>query len=665
MTLTPIDGTPPGYKKPGLTPIEGTPKGYYNRDPAIDYEQIPVEEQYGSLKPNTMERVGRGLADLYQGTGQMAGSDEYDAQVQDEIARYERYAGEEFDWGRLGGQVAGGILAAAAVAKMGIPAFLAAKGVPAWAVAGLGGAAETGSLAVTQGESRLMNAVKGGVGGVAGYKLLNTAGKWGGKLWNKVRSMGDRGNPEEAIISVLREQGIDWNQLDDGLKQAMREDVDALIKGGADPTELTEQAVRKNIMEAEGLTPTRARVSRDPMDFSAEENLRKAPGGESLQDIRKGNLRQLHKRGDEVAAEIGPDTSTVDAGKALAGVIDDTRAYHKAIEDEAYNAARKAAGGDVPVRGEAVERELAELSYTFTPDEIGTKIYQQITDFSEDPSMYTVDAAERMIQRINAVLRAPANPQQGMVMQRLKKAIVADLDAVGDDGAEAARAWQNARKEVFQRRGMAGPKATRSKPEIIERVLEKTIAADDIVKAVKNAKVEELKAMMDYINSGSLETRVAGHKAIGKIRRAIVDDIMERVRPMQELGGFSGATFQKELRKLGPEKLEILFPKQGDMLKRLAAAATIEGYAPPLNAINYSNSGIVLGNMARKVLGLMKATPVINPLGEGVEGVVNRRAARGAIRNVLGAVPEQTTAPLNTLGAAAAASGAMAGAGQY
>jgi len=161
--------------------------------------------------------------------------------------------------------------------------------------------------------------------------------------------------------------------------------------------------------------------------------------------------------------------------------------------------------------------------------------------------------------------------------------------------------------------------------------LDRAIATEDIPQAVRRGKIEELKALMEYLGTASSPVaRAEGHQALGKIRRALVDDIRQKITTAGGTG-MSASAFQNQLREITPEKLRILFPAQADKLIKLATAAEIELTGPALSFPNYSNSGIFLGEIAGRFIDRMaNKIPLVGPGIVAARGAGKKQAERSA-----------------------------------
>lgn len=640
-------------KLPNGQIISGVPEGASYEDVAdlavqgglARYEDFDNEEIYGNpleggegLRGEFAARMGRGAYDFGQGTKQLITQDpEYNRRVAEEIAQYEKHAGEGFDLGRTVGQAFTGTAAAMTGGPLlGAGMKAAGVGLPAWAAVPAVGAAEGALLATTPEDSRFGNAISAGLGAAGGYVGFKLAAPWASRAVDKVKRFFGGDSSVEAAVQALRETaqelGIPWETVSEGMKADMAAKVAAATASGMTAKEVGEAIARRAALEEQGMTATAGRTTQDPRMYTDEENIRKQPGGEKLQEIREQNLKQLHQRYEEIVDSTYPrPVALTEAGEELAQGVRQTDEYLKSAENEAYDYARDQFGSGAYVPRENIRESLDEMLGTYTADEVSKPIVSRLQKYIDEEDVFTVDIAEREIQRLNKLIKSTNDPQRRANAQELRHAILRDLDEVGAEGADAAKSWKAARKTASGRRGLRGPKATAKKPEIIAKILDRAIATEDIPQAVRRGKIEELKALMEYLGTASSPVaRAEGHQALGKIRRALVDDIRQKITTAGGTG-MSASAFQNQLREITPEKLRILFPAQADKLIKLATAAEIELTGPALSFPNYSNSGIFLGEIAGRFIDRMaNKIPLVGPGIVAARGAGKKQAERSA-----------------------------------
>lgn len=673
--LTEDSGLPPeAFPALEAGAVTYRPADVIKKEGAADFAQTKLQS------PRFVESVGRGAMDVVQGAGQLVRGDAYDDQVSHEMELYDKGRGEDnLDWGRLTGQAAGlaagGVAVAGTKAATATSAWLAGHYAPLWAQAALVGAGEGGLLSTKEGGvSRAENMAMGGVGGGLGYGLVKGAAaigeaaldtRLGQAILDTWRKWGATGRSNTARAEMIAQEAVtnsggSWREASEQARNALIRDVKELLNSDLSPEDAPEVLARKLRIEGEGMTATQGRVRRDPRQWSDEDNLMKIDGGEDILNVRMANQQRMNARMGEFADESGAPASPVEAGRELTEAVAAQGQVLRNAETAAYDSAANAAGRGTEVPRQTMADEAVGIMEAHG-DVLEQKYGRTLKDwlaYVDGSKRLTVGEGEKLIKRVNSVRKNVSQGELGRADRAALDAVSRNIkDAVanvGEEGSEAARLGAEARAlySANRRLGKAEKLAGRS---LLDQFNNDKINPDDAVRKVLGAAVDDLAAFVKYVEGGPTEVRAAGMKAVGKVRRQLVDSLWDKASSgAREAGSFSGKRLQDEIKKIGPEKMRILFPSMADDLDTFAQAAVDETYAPALNNINRSNSGTFLADLlARSTHGLSAV------METGLKGTATRKAASNTLAKPLARPGGKLRPPTNRLGPAATTAGAL------
>ena len=508
--------------------------------------------------------------------------------------------GQGFDWGRLGGQIAGtapmgalgrGYNGAQILSKAG--AGVAAQNAAVGAGIGAAGFAKDA-------DQRKMNTALGGVGGAVG-------GAVGEKVGQGVARLNRQFNPSASthVTNAQVENQIDiiLSQMDDGVngirladlttqaQQTLKSQVKKLMQQGRAPDAQTLQRMSVfTDLKSRGfdLKPTGKQATGDAQLWTKETNLSKLDGAEPL--ARKytqdhANLRELvndfeFKTGGNASDEfqVGDDMF-----KALRSQDQNRNNYVAAM----YDHAKKQAGNDLALDGgrfannmkQSLDEDLVDIGLLPQP------LLKKIQDFADGVKPFTLAEKELLVKQINRRMSG-ADSQTKYALQSfrnsLEKEVDDSLNAFGTQlQGQAKTAWDDARKAASGRFGL------------IDRTpaLKKAIADVEPDKAfeqlVWRGNVRELESLVNELQNNP--------EVLNNIRQAVVKRIADKSFGVNDV--FSPKGMSDALKSIGDRKLSLLFsPDELKYLKNISAAGRYLNSHPPGSNVNHSNSASTLMN---------------------------------------------------------------------
>lgn len=520
------------------------------------------------------------------------------------------------------------------------------------AAAGSGYAGQSSKEAGGNDVQQLASSVIGGLAGGGAASLANNAANAAGSLVRRVVNAGMSPQDMDAKISfALQNSGIDYSQVPERVRQSIRGDVGDFIKSGQnlDPVALN----RLLAFRQSGLTPTLGMLTRDPGQFTREQNLAKiaaASNNESdlsgLPKVMAGNNQRLIQNLNDVGASKG---DRFDAGERIVNSILGRDAAWQKQNSDLYKAARDLPGGDVPLdTGPLVQNIYAEVAKSgkaaFLPDSINSLLNQLQSGVvkingKEFPANFDAQSLDNLMTTI-------ATAQRGTTDGNVKMALSAVRDAIDKTPIKPLNAPIGSGMPVTN--AMAGAmQAADAQPSAFMDALNQARAAArsrfqwaESSKPVEAALsgVQPDKFFDQFVVGGSvkdLDSILSNIKDKQPLRDAAAAWIKNQALngSTDEVGTFSQAAFNKALMKLGDRKLSMLFsPEEVDALKASGRAASLMQKQPYGSAVNNSNSGTtLLGKGYDITSSLIGKTPIIGPMVSpalsGIEiGLKQRRA---------------------------------------
>ena len=561
----------------------------------------------GNLRGSAIGGVMQGMADPVAGAVQFAANipgvrgfvgDDVNAGIKAKEAEYEaaraRAGRSGFDAARLAGNVAAPSNVALASRIPAAAGTLARVGTGAAAGA-------VGAMATPEADAENYwrnTALKGATGGLAGAALAPVAGAVGdaiGRIAGRFRGPpaapppipGPPGShPADAYIAqAANEAGQSINDIPQSLLERLRAQAQHALSQGQDLD--TAAALRKADFEAIGQQPLLGQITRDPIQFARERNLRGIAGaGEPIAARLAGQTEGLNRTLGGFAQ--GADEAFA-GGQKIARGLGSIDALFRGVVDDAYNAARDTAGRYVDLDHVGFVKAANDaLDEGMLGHYLPAQVRNMLNDVSTGKIPLNVNTAVQMDSVLSAAQRGalPAERKAlGVVRDALNGA-----NPANNTGADALAAFQGARKLAAERF-----KLHEAIPAL-KAAANGNVPADDFVrKFIINGDALELRGMAKLLKEHAPEAYQQARAQIGdELRRAGFGENIAGDKP------FSQERFNAKLRQMGTARLQAFFTPEEIATMRTAGRVGAYMESPPAgSAVNYSNTGSAVVNAAQ------------------------------------------------------------------
>lgn len=563
----------------------------------------------------------------------------------------------------VGGKVLG--IVANPVNKV-LPAPAAGSGLASmmWNGAKAGAIAGATTTPVKEGEpfwlTKLQQAGTGALGGAVGAPIGATVGSIlnsGVKavtnayrtVTGAVKNLG--ADADQLISSTLAHKGVDPSEVPPEYLAGLRAQVqDALRTGKPVDDKALARLAQANSLPVP-VPMTSGQISRDPMQYAVEQNLRGVHGvGEPITDLLQRQNRALIDNLNALGAKDAPNV--VDAGKTVLASLRSADDAARARVGAAYDAFRNATGRDLDVPLQGLAQDYARVMDDFgdaVPSAVRRKFEGLGLSGGTQMKTFSIQNAEDLIKNINANYD-PKNLVQARALDQLRQSVQrsiqdgAGASATGGQAAQLAAAARQAAKQRF---------------DLIDQV--------PLYKAAITGQ-EPDKVISKYILGGNAADigntmRLLGQtdpQAAIAAKGAVLDSIKRNVLngATDENGIFSQTALKKIVNDPNSQARlqQVLSPEESTTLKRLAEVAENALMAPKSAAVNTSNTtsaaanlvnSTVTGGLSNKALNIGKESkiPVVSGLSRGL--LENQRTQRLSDL-VNGATNPGVSAPLNS-----------------
>lgn len=642
--------------QPAQTPLEQKPDAALSKPPLPEEGMTQTDKVLAKIHiPDSVNSfldrargVFMGAADPVVGGAQllanMAGQG---GGINKSVAEREKYydltrkirGSEGFDAYRLGGNVVSpvNLIPAGYLSKAKTMVDLAKRGVVVGAA--VGAAQPVTENADNTGDFVTTKAMQAGGGAASGLVLTPAVAKAAGALANGVNSLVQRfktmpeaqakAQAESLLNSILNKDGSESSGIapDNFSPDILKQITDALKAGKTvDP----EQLVRSADFASLGIKPTVGQVTRDPMQFALERNLRGVDTGggkNALADRFSEQGNALRK----IFAEANSAQDPYPAGNSLIAMLKGADAPKKAAVNAAYESAKDTSGRyaniDVPAFSKMANDALDEsMLGRFLPNEAKSLL----NDISTGKTPLNVNTQAQIDSVLSSAQRGAkrgGNDAAALAIGKVRDALH-QSPIESSAGVEAKAAFDTAR-------GLARDRfATIEKTPALKAAIEGTDPDQFIKNHIINATTDETKALLSVVDSSPdakslIRSQVAEHlrgKAFGS-----------------DLSGdapFAAESFNKSLKTIGRDKLEALFGKED--AEKLFTAGRVMSYIktqPEGSAVNNSNTAGAVMNLLSKAM----SSPGLNILRNSFRTYMDEKAVNSALNPIVKA----TTKPVD------------------
>ena len=466
---------------------------------------------------------------------------------------------------------------------------------------------------------------------------------------------------EQAAQAGAIRIGLDWNHVDEGLQEALRNTARQALQTGSDlpPEALARAAVYQSV----GITPTRALITRNFSDALNEQNLLTAPEGDAIRNIYQQNNQAIRSQIQSLRPDGVQPVGQQAFGERFRAPIQAGERQAQQASNEAYTAAQAAEGGNTAditklntflgenagilnnrpattglvddfkamglMRNEAASPELAPASPTFTLQKLAS--VRAATNEAWQTAKNTGDT--RAAGRLNEL-----------------RGILDNIEAdAGGELYQAYRTLRVAKGAKYENNPLIDKLLSEKKGYYGTSQIEDSEVFD---KAILGSSPEQLTKVWPRLQPNARDltrTQVADwieHKAFSGQASNESGDVVA-----------SAAKLNQALTQLGPEKTKLIFgAQQAERLDTLRNA--VREISNPPKGTAPQGSAPKLEFLTRSIIGVMRRASGV-PLGlgdiaAGVGGMLqqgaasraNQAAANRAV-NVLAPIPiSQQAQPL-------------------
>lgn len=473
--------------------------------------------------------------------------------IQNKESQYEAerksVGSEGFDWARTGGNVASPLNLLAA--RLPMAATTGGRVGQGAALGAAGGAAQP----VTDGSEGYWGtkALQTGLGAGLGAVATPVAGKLGDMVARKIEAPSGINaavqasmQTDEIITKALSEVGQTINDIPKPALDNLRKQVIDSLKQGKqlDPAAI----LRKQDFDSLGMPSLLGQITREPMQFARELNLR------GVQNLGEPITARLNEQNRVLQTGLGAfRNGAVDdafvSGSQLSGALSNADEVMRKHVSGLYAAARQSAGKDLDVPLQGLAQDVAQVVNDFG-DKVPSGVMNQFRALGLDPAtpsnqkaLFTIESADKLLKVINA--NVGADPATNRALDVLRASVKNAVTSADSSGGPFTPAVAAAAKRFKMQDAIPALKAAS----------EGTINPDDFIRRfVINGKTNEVTGMAKILKSVDPDAYSQARAQIGAhLNRAAFGENATADKV------FSAERFNKVLREIGASKMGAFF----------------------------------------------------------------------------------------------------------
>lgn len=450
-------------------------------------------------------------------------------------------------------------------------------------------------------------------------------------------AMQQASNAADQAIQTLKSNGVNVDAVSPDVLNNIRQQVASAVQKGetVDPVALLRQADFQSL----GMQGTVGQVTRDPMQYARELNLRGIDLG--------GGQNALAQRFNQQPQQLGQSLNALGAAQAQeaypAGstLIQSLQAADTPARNQVnalYGAARDASGRNALLDTQAFANAANDaLDKGMLGGSLPANARSILNNFSSGQVPLNVDTAvqaDSVLSQIQRDLMGGAQPDRagakavGIVRDALNNAPIAS-----DAGQAAKSAFDAARQAAAQRF------STIQSSPALDAALNGAEPDKFVSKYVLNGSAQDLKNLAGVLQNDP--------QALQTARSQIASYLQSKAFGANTAGdkGFSQEAYNRALNAFGTDKLSAFFTP--DEVRQFFTIGRVGAYissAPAGSAVNSSNTASALMNLFNSLKAGGAELPFVKSIGTAIGTFKNAAEARNALA---GAVP---TTPVVTQG---------------
>lgn len=435
---------------------------------------------------------------------------------------------------------------------------------------------------------------------------------------------------DAAMRQAVQEAGGDASQIPESILRGVREQVTEAIAAGRTPDAAA--LMRRAEFENLGMRPTLGQITRDPMQFARERNLRGVDLG-GAQNPLAGRFAEQNLQLVQQFENLGAGQAD-EAYSAGSRLINQLRASDEPAQDAVNAAYRAARGAD----GRYADLDTAIFSdranSVLDEQMLGRFLPQGVRGMLNDVSSGRIPLNVNNAVQLDSVLseaqrtalragnRAEARAV-GVVRDALSGAPLADDVAgvsAGGVGASARQAFDDARALARDRF------ATIEQSPALKAALDGADPDSFVRKYVLGGTTNELRALRDVLENSP--------EAVQQIRSQVAEHLRQAAFGPNAAGDTPMAVsrYMSALQRMGRDKLEAFFsPEEVQRLMSVGRVGQFITTQPAGSAVNNSNTASAAMNLLAELSGPIGRIPGMRLLRDQVRGWQNELAAGRAL----------------------------------
>lgn len=588
------------------------------KDPAIGASQTAAHLMPAGL--SNMGSMGAIISPVVNATQQLmhATPPEVDALVRQQNAAYEQSRGPQantMDWWRLGGNVASPVNALAATA--GVPPSAGFLGK-----VGQGAAIGAGASALAPVTSQNYAQAKAGqaaVGAITGGTLAPIIGA----ISNKLSALVAGGSvpadqaataASQAVDQVVQEAGQTGTQIPADQVSIVKAQVAQALSEGNDLDAAA--ALRKLDFQKAGVTPMTGQITRDPVQFAAEQNASHAPGGEPIVQTMNMQAQQLAS-GLKAMGGAGQATDPQLAGNSVITSLQNTDSQMAKAVSSAYATARANSGAQAEIPLQGLSQAYANVVRDFgdkVPSGVRNNFEQYGLQGGTQLKTFTVDDAERLLQNINA--NVSNDPATNNALSQLRTAVKSAVTEGGGGPFDQARQLASERFRLQEQIPALGAASQ-------EKLDPGTFFNRYVLNSPDYREVQKLGTLLQQTDPAAYQT----------VRQQLGATLQQAGFGQNVTGdkAFSPERYNAMVAKLGP-KLDAFFsPDEVQQIQRFGRVGAYMSVQPSGSPVNVSRSAGTMAKMLQwggsKLLGLIPGGEALGNVIGGASQIGKNQAA--------------------------------------
>lgn len=485
-------------------------------------------------------------------------------------------------------------------------------------------------------------AITGAAGAAAPYIARALGGIVSRMKGGLTQAVDDSGQLTDDAMRTLQEAKVSPKEINQQVVRQLQQE------GVLTP----EQAANFNLFRSQGVRPTMANLTQTADDWQLQQEAMKR--STPLRAVADSQDDALASRLGQLADDTGGQTgSALDTGEQVFNAVTRKATDLDRQISGLYKEAAQRAGDDMVVDFRAL---IGQMKNTAGRNELSggmvKAVKQELTNRGLMNSKWQpagragVRTAEEIRQVLNSFYEG-ASPQGRNLITLYKNALDDDvMRTAGDDLFAQARQARASFSRDLERAKLS--KFDKGGESLLEKVLANKISPDQLFERVvvnKSARSQDVKALKDYLLSGSDDQIAQGTEAWNALRAQTMRHLLSKATSTAgktEGGGsvFNGNQFRKAMDQVGLERLRTLFTPEE--FKQIAAIRKIGELRIPVSMTQQGKgpSAQAIGELADKIPGIEQIKALLTVPARVGEYRAISRAADPAARTVKALTPQ-------------------------